>query len=67
MMGLSKELVATNDFATKDAYYQSKNWALQPSRINLNRHRDGRYQLCYRYASSLRYVLMSTVEVSQVR
>jgi len=27
MMGLSKELVATNDFATKrDAYYQSKNW-----------------------------------------
>jgi len=28
MMGLSKELVETNDFATKrDAYYQSKNWA----------------------------------------
>jgi DNA topoisomerase-6 subunit A len=27
MMGLSKELVETNDFATKrDAYYQSKNW-----------------------------------------
>jgi DNA topoisomerase-6 subunit A len=27
MMGLSKELVKTNDFATKrDAYYQSKNW-----------------------------------------
>jgi DNA topoisomerase-6 subunit A len=27
MMGLSKELVHTNDFATKrDAYYQSKNW-----------------------------------------
>ena len=27
MMGLSKELVQTNDFATKrDAYYQSKNW-----------------------------------------
>jgi DNA topoisomerase-6 subunit A len=27
MMGLSKELVRTNDFATKrDAYYQSKNW-----------------------------------------
>ena len=28
MMSLSKELVETNDFATKrDAYYQSKNWA----------------------------------------
>ena len=28
MMGLSKELVETNDFATKrDVYYQSKNWA----------------------------------------
>ncbi len=28
MMALSKELVETNDFATKrDAYYQSKNWA----------------------------------------
>jgi DNA topoisomerase-6 subunit A len=28
MMGLSKELVETNDFATKrDAYYQSKNWS----------------------------------------
>lgn len=28
MMALSKELIATNDFATKrDAYYQSKNWA----------------------------------------
>ncbi|UCE86089.1 MAG: DNA topoisomerase IV subunit A [Deltaproteobacteria bacterium] len=28
MMGLSKELIETNDFATKrDAYYQSKNWA----------------------------------------
>lgn len=28
MMGLSKELVDTNDFATKrDAYYQSKNWS----------------------------------------
>ncbi|MBP7149347.1 MAG: DNA topoisomerase IV subunit A [Acidobacteria bacterium] len=28
MMGLSKELVETDDFATKrDAYYQSKNWA----------------------------------------
>jgi DNA topoisomerase VI subunit A len=27
MMGLSKQLVETNDFATKrDAYYQSKNW-----------------------------------------
>jgi DNA topoisomerase-6 subunit A len=27
MMGLSKELVGSNDFATKrDAYYQSKNW-----------------------------------------
>jgi DNA topoisomerase VI subunit A len=27
MMGLSRELVQTNDFATKrDAYYQSKNW-----------------------------------------
>jgi DNA topoisomerase-6 subunit A len=27
MMGLSKDLVETNDFATKrDAYYQSKNW-----------------------------------------
>jgi len=27
MMGLSKELIETNDFATKrDAYYQSKNW-----------------------------------------
>jgi DNA topoisomerase-6 subunit A len=27
MMGLSKELVESNDFATKrDAYYQSKNW-----------------------------------------
>jgi len=27
MMGLSKQLVRTNDFATKrDAYYQSKNW-----------------------------------------
>jgi DNA topoisomerase-6 subunit A len=27
MMGLSKQLVHTNDFATKrDAYYQSKNW-----------------------------------------
>ena len=27
MMGLSKQLVDTNDFATKrDAYYQSKNW-----------------------------------------
>ncbi len=27
MMSLSKELVSTNDFATKrDAYYQSKNW-----------------------------------------
>jgi DNA topoisomerase VI subunit A len=27
MMALSKELIATNDFATKrDAYYQSKNW-----------------------------------------
>ena len=27
MMSLSKELVDTNDFATKrDAYYQSKNW-----------------------------------------
>jgi len=27
LMGLSKELVETNDFATKrDAYYQSKNW-----------------------------------------
>ncbi len=27
MMGLSKELVEGNDFATKrDAYYQSKNW-----------------------------------------
>ncbi len=27
MMSLSKELIATNDFATKrDAYYQSKNW-----------------------------------------
>jgi len=27
MMSLSKELVETNDFATKrDAYYQSKNW-----------------------------------------
>jgi DNA topoisomerase-6 subunit A len=27
MMGLSKELVETNDFATnRDAYYQSKNW-----------------------------------------
>jgi DNA topoisomerase VI subunit A len=27
MMGLAKELVETNDFATKrDAYYQSKNW-----------------------------------------
>ena len=27
MMSLSKELVGTNDFATKrDAYYQSKNW-----------------------------------------
>jgi DNA topoisomerase-6 subunit A len=27
MMGLSKELVETNDFATKrDVYYQSKNW-----------------------------------------
>ena len=27
MMGLSKELVENNDFATKrDAYYQSKNW-----------------------------------------
>ena len=27
MMSLSKELVQTNDFATKrDAYYQSKNW-----------------------------------------
>jgi DNA topoisomerase-6 subunit A len=27
MMGLSKQLVQTNDFATKrDAYYQSKNW-----------------------------------------
>ncbi|MDE0960195.1 MAG: DNA topoisomerase IV subunit A [Planctomycetota bacterium] len=28
MMGLSRELVQTNDFATKrDVYYQSKNWA----------------------------------------
>jgi len=28
MMGLSKQLVETNDFATKrDAYYQSKNWS----------------------------------------
>src|SRR5690606_19838454 len=28
MMSLSKELVETNDFATKrDAYYQSKNWS----------------------------------------
>jgi DNA topoisomerase-6 subunit A len=27
MMGLSKDLIETNDFATKrDAYYQSKNW-----------------------------------------
>ncbi|NNL65341.1 MAG: DNA topoisomerase IV subunit A [Myxococcales bacterium] len=27
MMGLSKEMIETNDFATKrDAYYQSKNW-----------------------------------------
>ncbi len=27
MMGLSKELIETNDFATnRDAYYQSKNW-----------------------------------------
>ncbi|MCG8591165.1 MAG: hypothetical protein MJE66_17885, partial [Proteobacteria bacterium] len=27
MMGLSKEMVESNDFATKrDAYYQSKNW-----------------------------------------
>src|SRR3990172_8802988 len=27
MMALSKQLVETNDFATKrDAYYQSKNW-----------------------------------------
>jgi DNA topoisomerase-6 subunit A len=27
MMGLSKQLIETNDFATKrDAYYQSKNW-----------------------------------------
>ncbi len=27
LMGLSKELIETNDFATKrDAYYQSKNW-----------------------------------------
>ena len=27
MMGLSKELIENNDFATKrDAYYQSKNW-----------------------------------------
>ena len=33
MMALSKELVETNDFATKrDGYYQSKNWA-EASRI----------------------------------
>ena len=35
MMGLSKELVQTNDFATKrDAYYQSKNCGRRRSRTS---------------------------------
>ena len=38
MMGLSKELVETNDFATKrDAYYQSKNWERHASTSRASR------------------------------
>ncbi|MBL4888973.1 MAG: DNA topoisomerase IV subunit A [Candidatus Lindowbacteria bacterium] len=39
MMGLSKELVETDDFATKrDAYYQSKNW--EEARFNSQEESD---------------------------
>ncbi len=40
MMGLSKDLVETNDFATKrDAYYQSKNW--EDARFDEQSESDG--------------------------
>jgi DNA topoisomerase-6 subunit A len=40
LMGLSKELVETNDFATKrDAYYQSKNW--EEARFDEQTESDG--------------------------
>ena len=46
MMALSKELVESNDFATKrDAYYQSKNWERGALRRAARvRHGDGRHR-----------------------